>query len=158
MIIIFWSFLNNLTFMFIINSDLSVYDRFTDPIKILYQVSLQVPRSWAIRFSVSYPTFMLYNYNNGIVHTDVHIPLNHICFCFPQRAATISINIVDDRIYEDDEVSIANLISLITIWWYNNNGGFLYSAHVRHVVNIYWYILELECMPINLPDRIFDSF
>ena len=29
----------------IINSDLSVYDRFSDPIKILYQVSLQVLRS-----------------------------------------------------------------------------------------------------------------
>ena len=39
----------------IINSDLSVYDRFSDPIRILYQVSLQVPRSWAIRFSISYP-------------------------------------------------------------------------------------------------------
>ena len=29
----------------LINSDLSVYDRFSDPIKILYQVSVQVPRS-----------------------------------------------------------------------------------------------------------------
>ena len=41
--------------LLIINSDLSVCDRFSDPIRILYQVSLTVPRSWAIRFSISYP-------------------------------------------------------------------------------------------------------
>lgn len=60
---------------------------------------------------------MLYNYNNGIINTDIHaytIELYLLLFS-PQRAATISINIVDDRIYEDDEVSIAYLISLITI-------------------------------------------
>ena len=41
--------------MIIIYIDLSVYDRFSDPIRILHKVSLQVPRSWAIRFSISYP-------------------------------------------------------------------------------------------------------
>ena len=39
----------------IINSDLSVYDRFSDHIRSIHQVSLIVPRSWAIRFSISYP-------------------------------------------------------------------------------------------------------